>query len=59
MKNDEQALEHAMKKATTNVTTSNQTTLDSLNEVRNPISLGIVPVKPMPGRNNLAVENEK
>jgi hypothetical protein len=38
------------------ITTSNQTTLDSLNLESNPSSLGIVPVKLLLQRDNQALE---
>ncbi len=44
MKNDDEH-EITMKHTTPIVTTNKQTTLDSLNCVRNPISLGIIPLK--------------
>ncbi len=45
MKNDKQAWEYNEKHITHSITTSNQTTLDSLNLESKPTSLGMVPIK--------------
>jgi hypothetical protein len=48
IKNDKQEWEYNEMHMTTIITTNNQTTLDSLNLVNNPIWLGMEPVKLLP-----------